>query len=110
MSNITTYTPDDWTTTKGTSKIRNYDSDSDLTSAFWVFHSRFNLHISRLVDHSSSLQYEQAATADDIVLDLLGYNSSHWDIWGIDPLWQEEVDGETHIVNWLSFFGIPTTV
>ncbi|KAK4699567.1 hypothetical protein P7C70_g6693, partial [Phenoliferia sp. Uapishka_3] len=78
-----------WATTKGTSKIRNYDADSDITSAFW---------------------YEQAAEVDDIVTDLLGANSSSFDIWGIDPLWKEEIDGEIHIVNWVGFFGIPTTV
>ncbi|KAL8276662.1 hypothetical protein RQP46_010930 [Phenoliferia psychrophenolica] len=89
VSNLTTWAPDDWSTTKGTSKIRNYDTDPDLTSAFW---------------------YQQAALADDIIVDLLGANSSTFDIWGIDPLWKETVDGEEHIVNWVSFFGIPTTV
>ncbi|KAM0749530.1 copper amine oxidase [Meredithblackwellia eburnea MCA 4105] len=90
VTNETTYVPDDWTTTKGTSKIRNFDADSDLTSDLW---------------------YSIAADADDIITDLLGANSSTFDIWGIDPLWQEtDEEGKLHIVNWVGFWGIPDTV
>ncbi|BGP31066.1 hypothetical protein JCM10296v2_002830 [Rhodotorula toruloides] len=85
VSANTTYHPYSFRTTKGTSKVRNYDADSDATYEFTV---------------------EAAKTCDDIVEDLLGAPTESWDIWGIDPLWHE--DGR--VISWVGFWGVPESV
>ncbi|GAA5855142.1 hypothetical protein JCM9279_001967 [Rhodotorula babjevae] len=72
-------------TTAGSSRIRNYDADEDLTSEAFL---------------------AEAQKVDDIVEDLLGAKSAEYDIWGIDPLWHE--DGR--VVSWVGFWGRPTSV
>lgn len=87
----------------GTSKIRNYDADSDTAYTWYT---------------------ELATEVEDIIEDLTGSNLSAFDIWGvsatadswhtrrslhliqIDPLWHE--DGR--IVNWLQLWRIPETI
>jgi len=72
-------------TTAGSSRIRNFDADEDLTSEAFL---------------------AEAQKVDDIVEDLLGAKSAQWDLWGIDPLWHE--DGR--VVSWVGFWGRPTSV
>lgn len=69
VSENTTAVPYSFRTTKGTSRITNYDADADKTQEFLV---------------------ATAQTCDDIITDLLGAPADSWDIWGIDPLWHED--------------------
>jgi hypothetical protein len=69
VSENTTAVPYSFRTTKGTSRITNYDADADKTQDFIV---------------------ATAQTCDDIITDLLGAPADSWDIWGIDPLWHED--------------------
>lgn len=107
VSENTTAVPYSFRTTKGTSRITNYDADADKTQEFIV---------------------ATAQTCDDIITDLLGAPADSWDIWGIDPLWHE--DGRVisapaflhaftsfradpaclHGTDWVGFWGIPETV
>lgn len=79
VSENTTAVPYSYRTTKGTSRITNYDADADKTQDFIV---------------------ATAQTCDDIITDLLGAPADSWDIWGIDPLWHE--DGR--VISTRSFF------
>ncbi|KAJ7159987.1 copper amine oxidase [Mycena crocata] len=92
ISNASTYASLDWATTSGSAKIRNYDADEDLTT-------QWNLDVT--------------ATVADIVLDLLngtatGSDDDDFDIWGIDPLWKEEIDGEERIILWSTYWRYPS--
>ncbi|GAA6019560.1 hypothetical protein JCM10207_003744 [Rhodosporidiobolus poonsookiae] len=85
VSNETTYAPYGFRTSKGSSRIRNYDADQDATY---------------------DLQRAAATEIDDIIQDLLGYPADDFDIWGIDPLWHE--DGK--VIQWVTFWGNPTGI
>ncbi|GJN93983.1 hypothetical protein Rhopal_007046-T1 [Rhodotorula paludigena] len=85
VSDKTTYSPYGFRTTTGSSRIRNYDADSDRTSP-WM--------------------EEVASECDDIITELLGAPTANFSLWGIDPLWRE--DGR--IINWVGFWGIPDSV
>ncbi|KAJ7320783.1 putative copper amine oxidase [Mycena albidolilacea] len=92
ITNASTYESLDWATTSGSAKIRNYNADDDLL-AQW----NFNV----------------TATVADIVLDLLngtatGSDDDDFDIWGIDPLWMEEIDGEQRVVLWETYWRYPS--
>ncbi|CAK5278719.1 unnamed protein product [Mycena citricolor] len=100
ISNTSTYESLDWSTTKGTSKIRNYDADSSLKSE-WL--------------------YNVSTPLADILLDLFNATLDELDIWGIDPLWKEKlpitytdkhgkekVKNEERIVAWNTFWRYPT--
>ncbi|KAK3690111.1 amine oxidase catalytic domain-containing protein [Podospora appendiculata] len=70
--------------------VRNLDADSDLLYSEWI--------------------YPISASIADITLDLwngtaLGLDNDTLDIWGIDPLWQD--DGR--IIRWDSFWNLPTS-
>ncbi|KAK0724664.1 copper amine oxidase [Lasiosphaeris hirsuta] len=70
-------------------KVRNLDADSDALFTDWLY------------VHSESIA--------DITLDLwngtaLGLENDTLDIWGIDPLWQD--DGR--IIRWDTFWSLPT--
>jgi len=83
--NETTYGPYSFTTTKGTSRVRNFDADEDRTYEFFS---------------------ATAATCDDIFEDLIGAPSGEYDLWGIDPLWHEE----GRVISWVGAWGRPTSV
>ncbi|GAA5905162.1 hypothetical protein JCM6882_000397 [Rhodosporidiobolus microsporus] len=85
VSNETTAVPYHFRTTTGSSRIRNFDADQDLTY---------------------DLQRASAEEANDIVVDLLGKNASEYEIWGIDPLWHE--DGR--VISWVGYWGVPDTI
>ncbi|BGP51602.1 hypothetical protein JCM10450v2_007552 [Rhodotorula kratochvilovae] len=85
VSENTAYGPYSFTTTKGTSRVRNFDADEDRTSEFFA---------------------ATAAEVDDIITDLLGAPSDEWDWWGIDPLWHEE----GKVISWVGAWGRPTSV
>ncbi|KAJ7078447.1 copper amine oxidase [Mycena belliarum] len=92
ISNTSTYASLDWATTSGSAKIRNYNADGDLLTQ-WNF--------------------DVTATVADIVLDLLngtanGSDDDDFDIWGIDPLWKEEIDGEQRVILWNTYWRYPS--
>ncbi|KAJ6629905.1 copper amine oxidase [Mycena sp. CBHHK59/15] len=92
ISHSSTYASLDWAATSGTAKIRNYNADEDLLT-------QWNLNVT--------------ATVADIVLDLLngtatGSDDDDFDIWGIDPLWMEEIDGEPRVVIWNTYWRYPS--
>ncbi|KAF7361133.1 Amine oxidase [Mycena sanguinolenta] len=92
ISNASTYASLDWATTSGSAKIRNYNADDDLLTQ-WNF--------------------DVTATVADIVLDLLngtatGSDNDTFDIWGIDPLWMEEIDGEERVILWNTYWRYPS--
>ncbi|KAJ7186602.1 copper amine oxidase [Mycena filopes] len=92
ISKHSTYESLDWPTTSGSSKIRNYNADDDLLT-------QWNLDVT--------------ATVADIVLDLLngtatGSDDDDFDIWGIDPLWMEEIDGEQRVIVWNTYWRYPS--
>ncbi|KAJ6545811.1 copper amine oxidase, partial [Mycena vulgaris] len=83
ISNASTYASLDWLTTSGSAKIRNYNA---------------------------GVSFQIVA---DIILDLLngtatGSDDDDFDIWGIDPLWREEIDGEEHIILWNTYWRYPS--
>jgi len=76
-------------TKKDNGKVRNLDADSDRVYSEWL--------------------YPISASISDITLDLwngtaMGMDNDTLDIWGIDPLWQD--DGR--IVRWDTFWNVPT--
>ncbi|GJN93972.1 hypothetical protein Rhopal_007035-T1 [Rhodotorula paludigena] len=85
VSENTTYAPYSFRSTKGSSRVRNYDADSDKTYELFT---------------------STAQEVDDIIEALLGAPTDNWDIWGIDPLWHE--DGK--VISWVGFWGIPDSV
>lgn len=112
MSENTTYAPYSFRSTKGSSRVRNYDADSDKTYELFT---------------------STAQDVDDIIEALLGAPTDNWDIWGMcvqflestkasfaflpatdpsvcpassDPLWHE--DGK--VISWVGFWGIPDSV
>ncbi|KAJ7479846.1 copper amine oxidase [Mycena latifolia] len=92
ISNTSTYASLDWATTSGSAKIRNYNADEELLTQ-WKF--------------------DVTATVADIVLDLLngtatGSDDDDFDIWGIDPLWMEEIDGEERVIIWNTYWRFPS--
>ncbi|KAJ7769348.1 copper amine oxidase [Mycena metata] len=92
ISKTSTYESLDWPTTSGSSKIRNYNADDDLLT-------QWNLDVT--------------ASVADIVLDLLngtatGSEDDDFDIWGIDPLWMEEIDGEQRVIVWNTYWRYPS--
>ncbi|KAJ7058557.1 copper amine oxidase [Mycena amicta] len=92
ITNASTYESLDWQTTSGSAKIRNFAADDDLV-AQWNF--------------------DVTATVADIVLDLLngtatGSDDDDFDIWGIDPLWHEEIDGEQRTILWNTYWRFPS--
>ncbi|KAJ7906597.1 copper amine oxidase, partial [Mycena leptocephala] len=92
ISKASTYESLDWATTSGSAKIRNYNADEDLLT-------QWNLDVT--------------ATVADMVLDLLngtatGSDDDDFDIWGIDPLWMEEIDGEQRVVLWNTYWRYPS--
>ncbi|KAF7334468.1 Amine oxidase [Mycena venus] len=92
ISNASTYESLDWATTSGSAKIRNYNADERLIN-------QWNLNVT--------------ATVADIVLDLLngtatGSKDDDFDIWGIDPLWMEEIDGEQRVILWNTYWHYPS--
>ncbi|KAF7290310.1 Amine oxidase [Mycena chlorophos] len=92
ITNESTYASLDWQTTKGVAKINNNVPD-DETTLEWC--------------------YNVTATVADIVLDLLngtatGADDDTFDIWGNDPLSQEEIDGETHFILWSTYWRFPS--
>ncbi|KAK9794237.1 putative Amine oxidase catalytic domain-containing protein [Seiridium cardinale] len=75
-------------TRKTEGKIRNLDADSETLSSEWI--------------------YQIGASVADITQDLwggqaVGLDNDTLDIWGIDPLWQE--DGR--IIRWDMFWNLP---
>ncbi|KAJ7032822.1 copper amine oxidase [Mycena alexandri] len=92
ISKTSTYESLDWPTTSGSSKIRNYNADDDLLT-------QWNLDVT--------------ASVADIVLDLLngtatGSDDDDFDIWGIDPLWMEEIDGAQRVIVWNTYWRFPS--
>ncbi|GAA6059733.1 hypothetical protein JCM10212_000261 [Sporobolomyces blumeae] len=85
ISNSSTYSPYGFRTTKGTSRISNRDADPEKVAEF-----------------VASITTE----VDDIVEYLLGAPSAKFDIWGIDPLWEEA----GRVIQWLGYWGIPTNI
>lgn len=90
VNNATTSTPLTYSLTKkDDGKVRNLGADDDALYADWL--------------------YPISATISDITLDLwngtaLGLENDTLDIFGIDPLWQD--DGR--IVRWDTFWNFPT--
>ncbi len=86
----TTWQPLEYTLTKKNSgKVRNLDADDLTLYSKWL--------------------YIVSASISDITLDLwngtaLGLDNDTLDIWGIDPLWQD--DGR--IIRWDTFWNLPT--
>ncbi|KAJ7661708.1 copper amine oxidase [Mycena rosella] len=92
ISNSSTYASLDWATTSGSAKIRNHNADEDLLA-------QWNLDVT--------------ATVADIVLDLLngtatGSDDDDFDIYGIDPLMYEEIDGEQRVILWNTYWRHPS--
>ncbi|KAF7315690.1 Amine oxidase [Mycena indigotica] len=92
ITNASTYASLDWQTTSGSSKIRNFNPDDDLVT-------EWNLKVTK--------------TVADIVLDLLngtvtGSDDDDFDIFGIDPLWQEEIDGKQRTILWNTYWRFPS--
>ncbi|KAK6992126.1 amine oxidase [Favolaschia claudopus] len=92
ISKRSTYASLDWPTTSGSAKIRNYNADDDTLLQWNV---------------------DVTATVADIVLDLLngtatGSDDDDFDIWGIDPLWMEEIDGEQRVILWNTYWRYPS--
>ncbi|KAJ7199635.1 putative copper amine oxidase [Mycena pura] len=90
ISAASTYASLDWQTTSGSAKIRNFNAGS--RSSFTFFHWQ---------------------TVADIVLDLLngtatGSDDDDFDIFGIDPLWMEEIDGEQRVILWQTYWRFPS--
>lgn len=85
LTSNSTYSPYGFRTTKGTSKIRNRDADSDKTEAFVA-----NI----------------TSEVDDIVEKLLGAKSESFSIWGIDPLWYEG----NRTISWMGYWGEPENI
>lgn len=76
-------------TKKNSGKVRNLDADDDILYSDWI--------------------YLVSASVADITLDLwnataLGLDNDTIDIWGLDPLWQE--NGK--ILRWDTFWNFPT--
>ncbi|CAJ2507483.1 Uu.00g086690.m01.CDS01 [Anthostomella pinea] len=76
-------------TRKTAGKVRNLDADADTLSTEWL--------------------YKVGASVADITLDLwngtgMGLDNDTLDIWGIDPLWQD--DGR--IIRWDMFWQLPS--
>ncbi|ORY58360.1 copper amine oxidase [Leucosporidium creatinivorum] len=89
-SSSMTYRPyTEGSTRIGNIRQRNYDADADVVYEF------------------IEKQCSQAATA---IKSLLGADWSEFDIWGIDPLWHEEVDNDERVMYWVGFWGVPTTL
>ncbi|KAL7413894.1 copper amine oxidase [Mrakia frigida] len=92
ISNRTTYSSLDYTTTSGSSQIRNYDADYSKDEEF---------------------KFSIVNPIADIILDLLNATytldeDSTLDLWGIDPLWRETDDeGQEQIVAWAGFWRYP---
>ncbi len=88
----TTWAPLEYPLTRKTGgKVRNLDADGDRLYSDWL--------------------YVISASIADITLDLwdgtaLGLENDTIDIWGIDPLWQE--DGR--VVRWDTFWNFPVDV
>jgi len=86
----TSWQPLDYPYTRKTQgQIRNLDADSDTTMQEWLWNT--------------------SSTVQDITLDLwdgtaIGADNDTLDIWGIDPLWQD--DGR--VIRWDTFWNFPT--
>ncbi|KAJ7641294.1 copper amine oxidase [Roridomyces roridus] len=94
ITNASTYASLDWATTSGSAKIRNYNADEDSVTEW---------------------NYNVTDTVADIVLDLLngtatGAGDDTFDIWGIDPLWMEEIDGEQRVILWNTYWRFPDSI
>lgn len=89
VNGTTTWTPLEYSTTRKTAgRVRNLDADSDTVYSDWL--------------------YKIGADIADITMDLwggmaVGGDNDTLDIWGIDPLWQD--DGR--IVRWDTFWHFP---
>ncbi|KAL7416504.1 copper amine oxidase [Mrakia frigida] len=89
VSEETTYSSLDWTTTSGSSKIRNYDADASRTEEFKI---------------------EIFASVEDIMLDLLnGTYGKELSAYGIDPLWREypEDGSPMKVISWQGVMRVP---
>jgi primary-amine oxidase len=86
----TTYEPLNYPYTKAGGQVRNLDADSSKLYAEWL--------------------YPINASISDIILDLwngscAGLVNDSIDVWGIDPLWQD--DGQ--IIRWDTYWNYPTS-
>lgn len=109
------YSSLDYTTTSGSSKIRNYDADYTKEEEFKVsailgsFFPAFSTFSDSILLSSVS-QLSIVSPVADIILDLLNATytqdeNSTLDLWGIDPLWREiDDEGVEQIVNWAGFW------